>query len=411
MNGSNGSNRPSAPNAPDAGASGARESTPGQRGEIDATDTTESIDTTLMDTIGLRPSWLVVGGLTLVWVGLGIGGFSALPRWLLYGPLAVSLVAVGLPHGAVDHVAPARAAGQCPGGRWLLAVGVVYLVLGVVYGALWFAVPTAAATAFIALTWFHWGQGDLYALDALGARYLDGREVRIGTLAVRGGLPMVVPLLGYPGQYRAVVDSWVELFGSSLDAAWLVSPTTRGVLGGGFALLTIATLFAGWRRVGRCGVTGDGSDVVVVDSGDEGDVDDRVWILDAAETVLLWAFFLVVPPIFAVGAYFCVWHSLRHIARLVAIDPTARTAFVDRGPAAALVRTGRDALPLTVVALALLVGIGVVGGVELGTRSGRQSAAALYLVFVSVLTLPHVAIVTWMDRAESAGLARLVDEQ
>jgi hypothetical protein len=31
--------------------------------------------------------------------------------------------------------------------------------------------------------------------------------------------------------------------------------------------------------------------------------------------------------------------------------------------------------------------------------------AALYLVFIAVLTLPHVAVVTWMDRVEGAGVA------
>ena len=199
---------------------------------------------------------------------------------------------------------------------------------------------------------------------------------------------MLVPLLGHPEEYRAVVGAWVALFGSEFDAAWIASPTVRIALGGGFALLTIGTLLAGRRRDGG-----------------------RVWLLDAGETVLLWGYFLLVPPLFAIGVYFCVWHSLRHIARLIAVDPASRAAFRERGTVPALLRTGRDALPLTVVSVLLLVGIAVVGDVAVGTQADLQAAAALYLVFISVLTLPHVAIVTWMDRAENAGLAPLVSKQ
>ena len=377
---------------------GSEERTPTRPAAIE--QNRESTVISVVQTVGVRPAWLVVGGFTLAWVAASVITASpTLPGWLRYGPLAVSLIVFGLPHGAVDHLAPARAAGHRPTAAWLLAVGILYLVLGSAYGFLWWALPVASAALFLALTWFHWGQGDVYALDALGARHLDGRGVRIGTLLVRGGLPMLVPLLGHPEEYRSVVGAWVALFGSELDAAWLVSPTVRGVLGGGFALLTVATLLAGRRRSG-----------------------DRVWYLDAGETVLLWGYFLLLPPLFAVGVYFCVWHSLRHIARLVAVDPSARAAFDERGAVPALLRTGRDALPLTIVAVLLLLAIAVVsdvavlGGVvagdaAVGTQTDLRAAAALYLVFISVLTLPHVAIVTWMDWAENAGLARLVDEQ
>ncbi|WP_435184761.1 Brp/Blh family beta-carotene 15,15'-dioxygenase [Halobellus sp. EA9] len=335
--------------------------------------------------IGVRPAWLAIGAITLLAVGDAfVGVASTLPAWLRYAPLAVSLGAFGLPHGAVDHLAPARATGERPTLRWLALVGLAYLLFGVGYAALWYVAPAASAAFFIGLTWFHWGQGDLYALDALGGAHLDDRAVRVGTLVVRGGLPMLVPLLRFPGRYRDVVDAWVALFGGGLDAAWLVAPETRLALGGAFAGVTAATLLLGRLR--------DGGDA---------------WVRDAGETLLLWAYFLVVPPLVAVGVYFCVWHSLRHIARLVAVDPGARDAFDDRGTAAALFRVGRDAAPLTAVSIALLVGVAVVAGLD----ADIEALAALYLVFIAVLTLPHVAVVAWMDWAETAGLARLVREQ
>jgi len=317
------------------------------------------------------PGWIAVA----VFLVPFLAGLS-LPLVLQYAPLVASALVLGLPHGAVDHLAPARATGEAVTVRWLGVVGVVYLLLGGAYTLLWVVAPVVSAVLFVALTWLHWGQGDLYALDALGSTHLDSAGVRAGTVLVRGGLPMLVPLLRYPERYRAVVDAWVALFGRDLHAGWLFTPDTRLALGAAFAVLTVGTLTAGYRST----------------------ID---WRRDAAETGLLWVYFLVVPPLIAVGVYFCVWHSLRHVGRLMGIDDDgARAVFRDDGTLPALLRTGRDALPLTAVSILLLVGVVVVAGIDTEPRV----LTALYLVFIAVLTLPHVAVVTWMDRAEGAGL-------
>jgi Brp/Blh family beta-carotene 15,15'-monooxygenase len=329
--------------------------------------------------VGCRPAWLTVAA-----VGLGSAVLTAtghatdLPLWVRSLPLAASLLLFGLPHGAVDHLAPTRAAGRPTTRRSMAVVGLGYLLLGGAYAVLWTVAPVVSAALFVALTWLHWGQGDLYALDALGSAHLDRVGVRAGTTLVRGGLPMLVPLLRYPERYRAVVDAWVALFGRDLTATWLVATDVRVALGVGFAALTVGTLVAGHR------------------AGDAG------WRLDAAETLLLWAYFLVVPPLVAVGVYFCVWHSLRHVGRLIGVDDRARAAFRERGTLAALARTGVDATPLTAVSVLALLVVAVVAGVDTDPRV----LAALYLVFVAVLTLPHVVVVTWMDRVEGAGLGR-----
>jgi len=35
------------------------------------------------------------------------------------------------------------------------------------------------------------------------------------------------------------------------------------------------------------------------------------------------------------------------------------------------------------------------------TPAGVRDLAALYPVFIAVLTLPHILVVTWMDRVQS----------
>jgi Brp/Blh family beta-carotene 15,15'-monooxygenase len=326
-----------------------------------------------MAKLGCVPGWVVLPAVLLAGGATALPGAPAVPTWVRYAPLAASLLLFGLPHGAVDHLAPARAGGARPTRHSMAAVGACYLLLGGGYAAVWAVAPVAAALLFLALTWFHWGQGDLYALDALGGGP-EGRWLRAGTVVVRGGVPMVVPLLAHPERYRGVVAAWVGLFGRTFDGAWLLAPPTRAGVGLALGAVSVWTLVAGRRR-GR-----------------------GPWRRDAAETAFLWAYFLLVSPLFAIGAYFCLWHSPRHVARLVGVDGAARAAFVERGPLAALARTGREALPLTAVSLAGLLAVGVAAGVGTDLRT----LAALYLVAVAVVTLPHVAVVTWMDRVEYA---------
>jgi Brp/Blh family beta-carotene 15,15'-monooxygenase len=295
----------------------------------------------------------------------------SLPQSVRYLPLLASVVLFGLPHGAIDVFVPARLGGRTLS-KSMALVGVAYLVLGGLYAALWVVAPAAAAAVFIAITWFHWGQGDLHTLLAfVGADHLRTRPLRAATLVVRGGLPMLVPLLWFPDRYRAVVDAWVGLFGGGLSATPLFAVETRLVAGAAFLALTVGTLAAGYRHAGA----------------------NRGWRIDLGETALLWVLFSTVPPLVAIGVYFCGWHALRHVLRYTAIGgrtPTRR----------AFASFGREAAPLTAAALALLVGFAAVLPAVSALPSSPGEFVALYLVFIAVLTLPHVGIVTWMDRRE-----------
>jgi Brp/Blh family beta-carotene 15,15'-monooxygenase len=324
----------------------------------------------------LLPGWVVTAALAVPFA-LGL----SVPPVVQFVPLVASAVVLGLPHGAVDHLAYPRVNGDPV---TLRAVGVVvgvYVCLGAVYAAVWFLASLPAFLVFVALTWAHWGQGDLYALLAVAdAVHLRTRTQRALATVVRGGLPMLVPLLAFPDVYRRVARAFVGLFGSAsvADAAWLFAADTRLALAVGYGLLTAVTLALGFART---------------------DPADRTpWLVDAGETLLLLAYFAVVPPILAVGVYFCVWHSYRHIARLVLLESGSRTALTDRDLWPALRRFALEAAPLTAVSLALLGGLYLVIPRRPGDALG---VVALYLVLIAVLTLPHVAVVSWMDRRQS----------
>ncbi|MEM8858187.1 MAG: Brp/Blh family beta-carotene 15,15'-dioxygenase, partial [Chloroflexota bacterium] len=127
------------------------------------------------------------------------------------------------------------------------------------------------------------------------------------------------------------------------------------------------------------------------------------WLVDTAEIGLLWLFFSTINPILAVGVYFCVWHSVRHITRLMLIEPASRIDLENGRIGAAFYRFFVESAPLTVVSLLILVGLYfLVGSIQLSL----QELIALYLVLISMLTLPHTLVVCWMDYRQSVWALR-----
>lgn len=320
----------------------------------------------------IAAGWLAVATLTLVTI------LGARPSGVwLYVPFVASVVLFGLPHGAVDHLVLLRLDGSPLRLRPLVRVLATYLAIGLGYLAVWFVAPVAAFVFFIALTWFHWGQGDVHSLLALtGGRHLPMRWQRVLALVVRGGMPMLVPLLAFPTVYLDVARSVVGVLSAEGVALDALSPAVRLAGAALFAGLGIAHLVVGWLASRRLAAQQD-------------------WVIDTAETVLLAVFFATVHPLLAVGVYFCLWHSVRHIARIV-LSPPPR-------PSRSQITLGSwrsffvQALPMTALALAFLVGL---YALVPAAPASLPEWVGLYLLLISMLTLPHVWVVARMDRAE-----------
>ncbi|ELZ45342.1 Brp-like protein [Halorubrum coriense DSM 10284] len=296
---------------------------------------------------------------------------------------ALGTLVVGMAHGAVDHLVPLRGAPDVSLRRSIAVVSVVYAVLGGAVVAAFFVAPVAAFVGFIALTWLHWGQGDVATLAIAGVDHLPSSAERWLALAVRGGLPMGVPLLAHPEEYRLVAEWIVGLFLVDAGAAAaavdpLFAPAVRIGVGVGMAAATLASVALGYRRV-RAGRDPGG------------------WHRDVGELAVLWAWFLLAAPVFAIGVYFALWHALRHVGRLVLVDPEAAGAASAGDAVGALARFGRDAAPLT------LGGFLVVGAVGVSVPAGVAAPGdllAVSLVAIAAMTLPHVVVVAWLDRRQ-----------
>jgi beta-carotene 15,15'-dioxygenase len=319
----------------------------------------------------------LAGGVATLAVGAVVAaGTDSIPLWAQLLPFAASVLVLGVPHGAVDHLVLPRAHGRPVTPRELAFVGGLYAVVGGLYAIVWWFAPAFAFASFIALTLVHWGQGDVYALVALaGADHLRTGASRALTAFVRGGIPMFVPLVAFPAEYAFVAGTLVGLFdpdaATALELAF--TPEARGVVGIILATAVLGSLALGFRAANERGR----------------------WLLDAGETLGLVAYFAVVPPVLAIGLYFPFWHSLRHILRTMLLDEPARSQLAQGRLTGAFGRFARDAAPLTVGALVLFVALALVVPT---TPATTADLLGLYLVGIAVLTLPHVIIVSLLDR-------------
>lgn len=305
-----------------------------------------------------------------------------LPAWIVFAPLVVSVLVFGLPHGALDHLVPARLAGRRAGIGSISVVACLYVVLGAGVLLLWNIAPFVAFSAFIALTWFHWGQGDLWVdLAAHHVGRLRGWILQAGTIIVRGGIPLLLPLLFHPDAYEKVRAGTIELFAEPATAgnSWALGPNVRLTIGLAFGTLMFLMALATWRAARTYGHR-------------------AAWAQDQAEIALLGLFFALGPPILTVGIYFCLWHALRHIVRLELLDPDG-AVFLSQGKVIeAARRFAVQAAPITAIALVVLA----VAYVYLPTATGSaEGQLGPYLVLISALTVPHIAIVTLMDRRQN----------
>jgi Brp/Blh family beta-carotene 15,15'-monooxygenase len=172
--------------------------------------------------------------------------------------------------------------------------------------------------------------------------------------------------------------SKAELFfqpGATAHIDWAFNPTLRLVTGTPFALAVLVSLGLGYAHAHRSNQLAR-------------------WYIEVWENLLLAAYFSLVPPVLAIGVYFCLWHFTRHIARLMLIEPQAAEALRAKRFQKALARFYRDALPLTVAAAVILAGFYVV--VPRAPENIRDFVG-LHLTFIAALTFPHMIIVSWMD--------------
>ena len=207
---------------------------------------------------------------------LGVAGWLWDAEWsarYAAWPWVVSLVCVGLPHGAADLAVARR---RMSGRQLAVAASGYVAVLGVSLLA-FVAAPVIVLPAFVLLSAWHFG------------------------LPV-GGLAIGVPLVVWPGVTGDVANEVAAVVGGQQQFA------TADVRGLGLAIVAVSlvVLMRDGARTAR-------------DSGRQGAVAD---VLNASVITLL---AITTDPLFSIGVFFLCWHAWREMPH-VASDITGSTS-------------------------------------------------------------------------------------
>jgi len=272
--------------------------------------------------------------------------------------LTFSALCLGVPHGACDVLAFKRAG---MGGK-LTPFCAFYLALASATFSLWVMSPGLGLLAFLALTVWHWGEGDAWVV------FGGGRAKTLASIG-RGLMILSAPLVLQPHAASAALAGFVAL-GSpavSLDALCQVAPAFLMM---GVALQTGAVWWQ-WRR-------------------ENPSARGHLFWWASGETLLLLAFWAVVPPLVGVAIYLCGVHALRHLIRLEG----GSVGSLSRGfSLARLTNWHRGALGATVGGLLLLLPM-----LWLWPHlfRGGVNVSVGYFVLIAALTTPHAATVGFL---------------
>jgi Brp/Blh family beta-carotene 15,15'-monooxygenase len=186
------------------------------------------------------------------------------PSALMSLPQEVALLlglAIGLPHGAGDHLFVSR----WPRARFVVAyAAVVGLVL-----ACWPLFPTAYTLVFLLLSAWHFGQGDLHS-PAIRPGWA------VPAFASRGAVWVGLPLLSADPRAWGVLEA--------MAAVPLPRPEGLAPI---LAVVHLGILALAIRRAGR--------------------------LRGLAEALVLIAWLSTAPPLLGFAVAFAVWHSLPHL--------------------------------------------------------------------------------------------------
>lgn len=297
--------------------------------------------------------------------------------FMIYLPLVLSALVFGLPHGAVDHLVLIGLNKQQLNWRTLSFASGLYLLGMGVYFVVWYHLPLLALLFFILMTIYHWGKSDLVFAELVMSKRagLNNRISSCIHLLNRGTLPILTPFVFHSNETYQFLSSCMALFGEKrvefsstftciIGLIWLILLVTD----------SLCIVFVGFSKKHY----------------------PTLYLL--AENVLLVLFFSFVPPLFAMGLYFSLWHGLRHCLRLSYYkEPRMQDDFTSKGLSSKLIRFFWRALPFTIAAL--LIGFCLLYASQLEVYEANE-LTAFYLVLIACLTFPHLCVVEWMDKIQ-----------
>lgn len=273
--------------------------------------------------------------------------------------IATIALALGIPHGAIDHLISVPKNSKLKFIFFILGYVAIAVCAGIAI-AHWNKVGFQLVVLMSAL---HFGFGDASFSnefkDAEGSNRNSFTGVILYALPA-GFLPVILPLtddraLSALLRINPQISNWAGSFSQSFRNSTL-----------GFAILSLL-FFLVTRKIQL-----------------------------AIDLVLLSALSLVAPPLITFAVYFGCWHAIRHTARLVPKLPKAMRSLENQSKVGALLAAITPGLYAVFATLAL-AGILLVSGTNRETNRVPNGLLWTTLLIVWALTVPHMVATSRFD--------------
>jgi beta-carotene 15,15'-dioxygenase len=266
--------------------------------------------------------------------------------------LALVALAVGIPHGAVDHIVTVP---KFPSVQMTLFLIGYLAVTGL---AIWFLLVQnlIGFQLIVVISAIHFGVGDASFISELDKRQGRTGFPKISYALAAGFTPVMIPLVNtQSAEALAAVNP--------LLINW-AGEWTDGIFYAVIALNLLATALMLIRKR----------------------------TAEAIDLLALLGISLIAPPLVAFAFYFGLWHALRHTGRLTFELPKAKAQHEAGNPSGAVWQAVKAGLPALILVLGFTLVLGLATGFDL-------AADALWylLVVIWALTVPHMALTARLD--------------
>jgi len=268
--------------------------------------------------------------------------------------VALIALAVGIPHGALDHLVTLPRSSAAKMAVFIL-IYVAVAIAAVVALLTWSVIGFIGVVVMSAV---HFGIGDAAFISEIDRRSFDQKPFQKYLYASAAGtLPVVIPLVSEKSnsaleKVNPQLLDWHQGLNNDL-MLWTMVLTA-------IVLLRLVQK----RRDG-----------------------------EAIDLVLLYLLAVTAPPLVAFAVYFGCWHAMRHTARLTLTLPSSQAAFADGNIKRAFIKAVLPGTPALIGTFVVAAAIVIFRGDSLDDQFLWVS-----LVVVWALTVPHMAVTARLDR-------------
>lgn len=278
---------------------------------------------------------------------------------LRYYFLGLSMLLIGIPHGAIDHIVSSRLYNLDGNATDQLKFYIPYLLLMFLMALIWILSGVAGFILFALITMYHFGQADIEHLN------LPSRAKTL--LTISRGL-MILSLVIFVD-----VDYTLPVIGEAT----------------GFALQNMDWLYENGYMVGVFLGLQHPTLMLLVSFRCRSDLQSPWWYPTLDPLVILFLF-IFNDPIIGFSIYFSLWHSLGHFMEM-------KDFFNRIGESLSVWKFYKLAIPFTLISIFGLAVIYVVNN----SYGLEEKMVSLLFILISVLTLPHVLVVEKMLNTKS----------